>query len=109
MSRASDARKHVLQHHREWGRRVDLSAIGEQRAQHNVHVPEVMHSAGELQAWRSWFEAHGVDPDDPHMGHWVERRAFGPQNEIVYLKDGPQGFPVEVVVRLSQPPLPFPV
>jgi hypothetical protein len=107
VSRATDARRHVLQHHREWGRRADIH-VGTEREQCNVHVPDVVHSDGELAAWRAWFEAHGIDPDEPHMGHWVERRAHGPQNEIVYLKDGP-GYPVEVVVRLSQPPLPFPV
>lgn len=100
----------VRDYHREFGTREHFD-VGTPDEQRDVHVPGEPPDH-ELELWQAWFAEHGIDPAEVLLTHWVERRAHGDQNEIVYLEDAIRdGEPItrEVVVKLDRPPAPFPV
>jgi hypothetical protein len=74
---------------------------------------DVQHdSPDHVVLWQDWFTLHGIDPSEVLLTHWIERRAHGTQNQIVWLEDGVRdGEPITVerVRELVDPPAPFPV
>lgn len=74
---------------------------------------DIQHDTPEHVAlWQDWFGRHDIDPTDVLLTHWVERRASGVENAIVWLEDGVRdGEPITVhrERQLDTPPEPFPV
>lgn len=73
-------------------------------------------SAGHVLLWQAWFEAHGIDPAEVLLTHWVERQGEEGthiENKIMWLeygeRDGEQ-ITVHREINLgSRVPDPFPV
>lgn len=86
------------------------------RANYNVRDwfrEDIRHEDAEhVSLWEAWFTQHGIDSSEVLLTQWVERRAYGSQNQVVWLEAGEcDGKPISVhrEIDLATAPAPFPV